>query len=228
MPHSYQPNDNEIMIPELNTTKLDHGLPNEVIVFCCFNQNYKIGINEFNIWMKILNKIDKSVLWLMNSNKWAKNNILKQAELNNINSSRIIFANNLSHLEHLERHRHADLFLDTFNYNAHTTASDALWGGLPIITKQGSQFAARVASSLLSALDLNELITNTDEEYEKLILDYASQPIKLKEIKEKLDRNKNNKPLFNTQKYTRDFELSMLKICELYLNGEKPRDIIIN
>ena len=227
MPHSYQPNDNKIIIPELNTTKSDHGLPDEGFVFCCFNQNYKIGINEFNIWMRILKKIDKSVLWLGQSNKWAKKNICKQAELNNINSSRIIFANNLPHLEHLERHKHADIFLDTFNYNAHTTASDALWGGLPIITKQGTQFAARVASSLLSALDLNELITHTDEEYEKLILDYASQPIILKEIKEKLNRNKNDKPLFNTQKYTHDFELGMRKIHELYFNGEKPKDIII-
>ena len=228
MPNSYQPNDNEIIVPDLNSTKSDHGLPNDGVVLCCFNQNYKIGINEFNIWMKILKKIDKSVLWLMNSNKYAKNNIFKRAELNNINSSRIIFANNLPHPEHLERHRHADIFLDTFNYNAHTTASDALWGGLPIITKQGSQFAARVASSLLSALNLNELITFTNEEYEKLILDYASHPIKLKEIKEKLKINKINKPLFNTQKYTRDFELSMCKVHEFYLNGEKPRDIMVN
>ena len=228
MPNSYQPNDNEIIVPELNTTKSDHGLPNDGIIFCCFNQNYKIGKNEFNIWMKILKSIDKSVLWLVNSNEWAKNNIFKQAALHNVNSSRIIFANNLPHLEHLERHRHADIFLDTFNYNAHTTASDALLACLPIVTKQGSQFAARVASSLLSALDLDELITYTDEEYEKLILYYAYHPIKLKEIKEKLKRNKNDKPLFNTQKYTRDFELGLYKVYECYLNGEKPRDIIVN
>ena len=228
MPHSYQPNDNQIIVPELKTTKSDHGLPDGKFVFCCFNQNYKIGINEFNIWMRVLKKIDNSILWLIESNKKAKQNIHKQAELNNISSSRIIFASNLSHLKHLERHRHADIFLDTFNYNAHTTASDALRVGLPIITKQGNQFAARVTSSLLSALDLNELVTHTDEEYEALILDYALSSIKLKEIKEKLNRNKNNKPLFNTQKYTRDFELGMYKIHELYLNGEKPRDIKIN
>ena len=228
MPHSYQPNNNKIIIPELNTTKNDHGLPDEGFVFCCFNQSYKIGINEFNIWMRILKKVDKSILWLGQTNELAKKNIYKQAKLNYIDSSRIIFGNILPHLEHLERHRHADIFLDTFNYNAHTTASDALRCGLPIITKQGTQFAARVASSLLSALDLNELITHTDEEYEKLILDYALQPLKLNEIKEKLNKNKNDKPLFNTQKYTHDFELSMHKIHELYLNGEKPRDIIIN
>ena len=228
MPNSYQPNDNEIIIPELNTSRSDHSLPEDGVVFCCFNQNYKIGINEFNIWMRSLKKINNSVLWLINSNKWAKNNILKQAKLNNINISRIIFADKLPHLHHLERHKHADIFLDTFNYNAHTTASDALWGGLPIITKQGSQFAARVASSLLSALDLNELICKTDDEYEKLIIEYASQPAKLKEIKEKLNRNKNNKPLFNTKQYTRDFELGMQKVKKLYLNGEKPVDIILN
>ena len=228
MPHSYQPNDNKLEIPELNTSRSDHGLPEKGFVFCCFNQNYKIGIDEFNIWMNVLKKIDESVLWLIESNKWIKQNICKQAELNNISSSRIIFAKNLSHLEHLERHKHADLFLDTFNYNAHTTASDALWCGLPIITKQGNQFAARVASSLLSALDLNELVTQTNDEYEKMIIDYASQPVKLKEISEKLNINKNNKPLFNTLQYTRDFELGMSKVYELFLNGEKPTDIIIN
>ena len=228
MPNSYQPNDNKLEVPELNTSRSDHGLPDKGIVFCCFNQNYKIGINEFNIWMRVLKKIDKSVLWLIESNKWAKQNICKQAQLNNVSSSQIIFAKSLSHLEHLERHKHADLFLDTFNYNAHTTASDALWAGLPIITKQGNQFAARVASSLLSALDLNELVTQTDDEYEKMIIDYASKPVKLKEISEKLNINKNNKPLFNTLQYTRDFELGMSKVYELFLNGEKPKDIIIN
>ena len=228
MPHSYQPNDNKLEVPELNTSRVDHGLPEKGIVFCCFNQNYKIGINEFNIWMRVLRKIDKSVLWLIECNKWAKQNICKQAELNNVSSSRIIFAKSLSHPKHLERHKHADLFLDTFNYNAHTTASDALWAGLPIITKQGNQFAARVASSLLSALDLNELVTQTEDEYEKMIIDYASQPLKLKEISEKININKNSKPLFNTLQYTRDFELGMSKAHELFLNGEKPKDIVID
>ena len=228
MPHSYQPNDNKLEVPELNTSRSDHGLPEKGIVFCCFNQNYKIGINEFNIWMKVLKKIDKSVLWLIESNKWARQNIFKQAELNNVSSSQIIFAKKLSHPKHLERHKHADLFLDTFNYNAHTTASDALWAGLPVITKQGNQFAARVASSLLSALDLNELVTQTEDEYEKMIIDYASQPIKLKEIREKININKNSKPLFDTLQYTRDFELGLSKAHELFLNGERPRDIVIN
>ena len=228
MPHSYQPNDNRLVVSNLDTTKSDYGLPDTGIVFCCFNQNYKIGIKEFNVWMKVLKKINNSVLWLIDSNKWAKQNIFKQAELNNINSSRIIFANKISHLEHLERHKHADLFLDTFNYNAHTTASDSLRCGLPIITKQGNQFAARVSSSLLSALDLKELVAKTDDEYENLIIKYASQPLELKKINEKLNKNKKIKPLFNTEQYNRDFELSLLKAYELYFNGEKPKDIIIN
>ena len=228
MPHSYYPIDNKIEIPELNTSRSDHGLPDKGIVFCCFNQNYKIGINEFNIWMRVLKKIDKSVLWLIESNEWAKENIYKQAKLNNVSSSQIIFAKKLPHSEHLERHKHADLFLDTFNYNAHTTASDALWVGLPVITKQGNQFAARVASSLLSALDLNELVTQTEDEYEKMIIDYASQPIKLKDIREKININKNSKPLFDTLQYTRDFELAMIKVNDLRLNGKKPMDIIFD
>ena len=228
MPNSYQPNDDKIIIPELNTSKSDHGLPDKGIVFCCFNQNFKIGTDEIEIWMRVLKKIDNSVLWLIKPNKWAEKNIYKQAELNNISSARIIFATNVSHLEHLERHKHADLFLDTFNYNAHTTASDALRCGLPVITKQGNQFAARVGSSLLSALNLDELITKTNDEYEKMIIDYASQPEKLMEIKEKINRNKSKKSLFNIQQYTRDFELCMIKVYDLYLNGKKPEDIIFD
>ena len=228
MPHSYQPNDNKLIVPKLNKTKNDHGLPDKGIVFCCFNQNYKIGLSEFNIWMRVLKKVDDSVLWLIESNKWAKDNIYKQAKLSNINSSRIIFANKLPHLEHLERHKHADLFLDTFNYNAHTTASDALRCSLPIITKQGDQFAARVASSLLSALGMHELITQTEDEYEQLIINCALQPSILKKINEKLSKNKNIKPLFDTNQYISDFELSLLKAQEIYSSGEKPKDIIIN
>ena len=177
--------------------------------------------------MRVLKKIDKSVLWLIESNKWAKENIYKQANLNNVSSSKIIFTKKLPHSEHLERHKHADLFLDTFNYNAHTTASDALWVG-PIVITNKNQFAARVASSLLSALDLNELVTQTEDEYEKMIIDYASQPIKLKEIREKININKNSKPLFDTLQYTRDFELAMIKVNDLHLNGKKPMDIIFD
>ena len=144
---------------------------------------------------------------------------------NGINPDRLIFAERTNVADHLNRHKHADLFLDTFNYNAHTTASDALWSGLPVITKQGKQFAARVASSLLNSLDLNELITKNVDEYEKLILELASDKNKLQKIKKKLLNNIYKKPLFDTGRYTKDFENGLQKAFELYQNGNKPIDI---
>ena len=144
---------------------------------------------------------------------------------NGINPDRLIFADRTNIAEHLQRHAHADLFLDTFNYNAHTTASDALWSGLPVVTKQGNQFAARVASSLLNLLDLQELITKTTNEYEKLILELALDKNKLLKIKTKLLKNKLAKPLFDTERYTKNFEQALQKIYESYYSGEKPKDI---
>ena len=127
----------------------------------------------------------------------------------------------------MSRHKHADLFLDTFNYNAHTTASDALWAGLPLVTKIGNQFASRVSASLLNAINLPELITKNYEEYEKLILELATNSKKLSEIKTKLLINRRKEPLFDTKRYTQNFEKGLQQAYNLYLNGEKPKDIKI-
>jgi len=139
-------------------------------VFCCFNKNYKISPQEFDIWMRLLDRIKDSVLWLLRSNKRAEGNLRKEAEKRGIHHERLIFANKLIQDEHLARQRLADLFIDTFNVNAHTTGSDALWTGLSVVTKQGQDFAARVAASLLTAIGLPELITQTGDEYEALTL----------------------------------------------------------
>ena len=175
--------------------------------------------------MKVLKKVKNSVLWLLKSNIWAMQNLKLEAKKNGINPERLIFAERTNIAEHLKRHAHADLFLDTFNYNAHTTASDALWSGLPVVTKQGNQFAARVASSLLNSLDLQELITKNTNEYEKLILELALDKNKLLKIKTKLLKNKLAKPLFDTERYTKNFEQGLQKIYESYYSGEKPKDI---
>lgn len=225
LPHSYQPNDNLREIATTKSSRSDFGLPDEGIVFCCFNNNYKISPREFDIWMRLLSKIDGSVLWLLKSNKWAEQNLRKEALQRGIIPERLIFAQKVSHAEHLARQRHADLFLDTFNYNAHTTASDALWGGLPLVTKQGKQFAARVASSLLTAVGLPELITYTEEEYESLIFRLATHPEDLAFIRSKLEESKHLTPLFDTENYVRDFEQGLLKAYELYCGGENPKDI---
>ena len=144
LPNSYQPNDNKRFISDKAITREEAELPIDSFVFCCFNDNYKITPKEFDIWMRLLNKVEGSVLWLLRSNSSAEMNMKREAVARGIDAERLVFAEKMPHAEHLARHRLADLFLDTFNVNAHTTASDALWAGLPIITKLGENFAARV------------------------------------------------------------------------------------
>ena len=228
LPHSYQPNDNMREISAKPTTREDFGLPEGAFVFCCFNQNYKISSREFDIWMRLLSKVEGSVLWLFKSNKWAEENLRREAEARGLDPARLIFADRLVQGEHLARHKHADLFLDTFNVNAHTTASDALWAGLPMVTKQGEQFAARVAASLLNAVGLSELVTMTEADYEALILDLATDPNKLKTIKDRLASNHLTEPLFDTKGYTRNFETGLHKAYDLYFEGKEPQDVWVS
>jgi predicted O-linked N-acetylglucosamine transferase (SPINDLY family) len=201
------PSDDQRPVAKTNTTRADFGLPENGFVFCSFNASYKISPAEFDIWMRLLLQVEGSVLWLSYMNEWAVENLKQEAEKRGVSSERIIFATRLEeNSEHLARHKHADLFLDTFNYNAQTTASDALWMGLPVVTKQGEQFAARVASSLLNALDMSELVTVSEQEYEKRVLELATEPEKLNAVRTKLTNNVKSKPLFNTKSYTQNFE----------------------
>ncbi len=225
LPHSYLPNDNKKLIAATNTTRSDVNLPEDSFVFCCFNNNYKISPSEFGIWMRLLNAVEGSVLWLRGSNKWAESNLHAAAAERGIDPSRLVFAPKMPHSEHLARHKHADLFIDTFNFNAHTTASDALWSGLPVVTKQGKKFAARVAASLLTGVGLPELITNTEEEYEQLILELARDEEKLNLIKAKLAENRLKMPLFDTERYTRNFEKGLMAVYNRYFDGLPPEDI---
>ena len=227
MPNSYQPNNNERPISTREITKSNMGLPENSFVFCSFNNSYKITPKEFDIWMNILKRVEGSVLWLLKSNEWAEENLKKEAQDRGVNSSRIIFANKLPHKEHLRRLQLADLFIDTFNVNAHTTASDALWAGVPVVTKIGKGFAARVAASLLNAVGLPELITNNAKDYDSLILDLASSPDKLRKIKKKLSINRLSYPLFDSEKYTRNLENGYEQTYQNYINKRKPKTINI-
>ena len=227
MPNCYQPNDNKRLIKKTNKKKEDYGLPNNSFVLCCFNSSYKISLIEFEIWLEILNKVENSVLWLLEVEEAAKVNLFKYLEKLNIKSNRIIFAKKIDHHEHLERISHADLFIDTFNYNAHTTCSDALWAGVPVVTKKGNQFSSRVAASLLSSLGLKELITKTKDDYKNLILNLSLNSNKLNEVKAKLKKNILTYPLFDTLKYTKNFEKGLIKIYENRLNNLKDEDIEI-
>ena len=227
LPHSYQVNDNTRVISDRVITRADVGLPDQGFVFCCFNNNYKISPAEFDIWMRLLGQVEGSVLWLLKSNKWAEANLRMEAEKRGISSERVVFAEKIAPSEHLGRHRLADLFVDTFNYNAHTTASDALWVGLPVVTKMGRGFAARVAGSLLSAVGLPELITETAGDYEALILALATDPHRLAVIRQKLAANRLSAPLFDTELFTRHLENGYQQAYQNYFEGQPTENITV-
>jgi protein O-GlcNAc transferase len=223
--NSYQANDDQRKISDKQFTRQELGLPETGFVFCCFNNNYKITPTVFDAWMRILSLVEGSVLWLLADNPAAKNNLIKEAASRGIESSRLIFADRMPLAEHLARHRQADLFLDTLPYNAHTTASDALWAGLPVLTLIGNSFAGRVAASLLNAIGLPELITTSQEEYESLAIDLATNPQKLAAIKQKLAENRLTTPLFDSPLFTKHLEAAYIKMYERYQNDLPPDHI---
>jgi predicted O-linked N-acetylglucosamine transferase (SPINDLY family) len=229
LPHSYQANDNARAIADRALTRAEAGLPERGLVFCCFNNSFKITPAEFDIWMRLLRRTEGSVLWLLEANRWVAENLRTQAERRGVDPSRIVFAPRAPAADHLARHRLADLFLDTFNYNAHTTASDALWAGLPLVTKAGQGFAARVGASLLTAAGLPELITEDDQHYEALALalSLANDAERLRQIKSKLVVLRATAPLFDTDRFARALEAGYDQAYGRYLNGEAPDDIAI-
>lgn len=227
LPNSYQVNDSLRVISDREFTRQELDLPENVFVFCNFNNGYKITPMIFDGWMRILASVEGSVLWLLEDNPSVPINLRREAEIRGISSNRLIFAKRMPPSEHLARHRCADLFLDTFPCNAHTTASDSLWAGLPLITLRGESFASRVASSLLSAADLPELITDTQSDYESLAIDLANDPLKLKEYKSRLLNNRLTMPLFNTRCTTKNIELAYIQMMERYWNGLLPDDIAL-
>ena len=225
MPYCYQPNDGGREFPENTQSRTELGLPEKGFVFCSFNANYKISPREFDIWMRLLKQVEGSVLWLFEGSQDAMLNLRKEAEILGVDPTRLVFAGFLPEAEHLARHKHADLFLDTFNVNAHTTASDALWAGLPLVTLPGKQFAARVAASVLKAVNLPELIAKSEEEYEAIALDLALNPDKAAAMKAKVKENVKACPLFDTKSYTLDLERGYDAAYERYLQDQAPVDI---
>jgi predicted O-linked N-acetylglucosamine transferase (SPINDLY family) len=227
LPNSYQANDRKRYISDKQFTRQELGLPKHGFVFCCFNNNYKILPKTFASWMRILNAVEGSVLWLFQDNPWVVDNLKSEALNHGIKVSRLIFAERIALPDHLARHHQADLFLDTLPYNAHTTASDALWTGLPVLTLMGRSFASRVAGSLLNAVGLPELITNAEEEFEALAIDLAMNPRKLADIKLKLKDNRLTAPLFDTPLFTKNIESAYIKMHEIYRADIPPDHIYI-
>jgi protein O-GlcNAc transferase len=225
LPDSYQVNDRKRTAPNQRISKSALNLPEGAFVYCCFNNNWKILPEIFDLWMKIIIHVEGSILWLFEDNSIAANNLKHEASLRGVSPDRIIFAKHMPHAEHLARYQLADLFLDTLPYNAHTTASDALWAGLPVLTRKGKTFAGRVAASLLGSLDLGELVTATPEEYVSLATELAHDRGKLSRIKQKLEQNKATAPLFDTPLFTKYIE-SAYKTAYQLESSNTPRNHI--
>jgi len=227
LPGSYQVNDDRRSISAREATRKEQGLPEGGFIFCCFNNSYKITPAEFNVWMRLLTRTGDSVLWLLKTHATAEDNLCREATRRGIDPARLIFAPRAPQAEHLARVKLADLFLDTFAYNAHTTASDALWAGVPVLTLAGRGFAARVAASLLTAAGLPELITDTVKHYEQLALELAADPKRLTAIRRTLAENRDFCPLFDTRRFTRALEGAYLEIDGAHKAGAAYNDIHI-
>jgi protein O-GlcNAc transferase len=227
LPHSYQVNDSRRVIAEQTPNRPDCGLPEDGFVFCCFNNNYKILPEMFSIWMELLGAVPGSVLWLLADNRWTVDNLRREAGTRGIDPHRLVFAGRVSLADHLARHRLADLFLDTLPYNAHTTASDALWAGLPVLTCAGKSFQARVAGSLLHAVGLPELVADSLDNYKAMAAGFARQPKELRPIRDKLIGNRTTAPLFDAVRFCRDIETAFVESWALHQRNEAPRTFAV-
>ena len=225
LPDCYQINDRKREIAKRTPTRKKCGLPGKGTVFCCFNNSYKITPAVFDIWARLLREIPGSVLWLLETNTGMAANLRREAKARGVEPERLVFAPILPAEQHLARYRIADLFLDTWPYNAHVTTSDALWAGLPVLTCAGETFASRVAGSLLTAIGLPELITYSPKEYEALAVRLARNPSESAGLRRRLAKNRLTTPLFDSKRFTRHLERAYRMMWEVYCKGEKPKRI---
>ncbi|HJU15224.1 MAG TPA: tetratricopeptide repeat protein, partial [Stellaceae bacterium] len=222
VPGCYQCNDDKRAIAAATPSRAECGLPEAGFVFCCFNDSYKLTPRFFDVWMRLLHAVPGSVLWLLEFNPWIRTNLMREAEARGIASTRLVFAPRLPLPEHLARYRLADLFLDTLPYNAHVTASDALWVGLPVLTCAGETFAGRVGGSLLQAVGLSELVTASLEDYEALALRLAGDAGMLTRLRARLAQNRQTCPLFDTERATRNLEAAYWRMHQIRKAGRPP------
>lgn len=223
LPDAYLPTDDTRTISTSTPSRRDLGLPEDGFVFCCFNQSYKINPTIFEVWMRLLRKVEGSVLWLREYSEIAARNLRSEAQRRGVAPERVIFAGRLPlAADHLARQRRADLFLDTRPYNAHTTATEALWAGLPVLTCRGSSFAGRVGASINSAVGMPELVTDTLSEYEAMALKIANEPDILSQIKEQLACNRQTHPLFDTTRFTHHLEAAYEQMWQTYRDRRPP------
>ncbi|WP_162249247.1 MULTISPECIES: tetratricopeptide repeat protein [unclassified Rhizobacter] len=228
LPDSYQVNDSKRPIASLQATRTNAGLPPDGFVYCCFNNNYKITPDVFDAWMRVLQAVPGSVLWLLQDNEAAAANLRREAHARGVDPQRLVFAPRVAMPEHLARHRLADLFLDTLYCNAHTTASDALWAGLPLLSRAGETFAARVAASLLRACGLPELVVDDLHDYEQLAIRLADDPQRLAELRHRLAEARSTCPLFDTDRFTRGIERAYVAMMQRLRDGLAPDHLMIS
>lgn len=224
LPDSYQVNDRKRPIGR-RPSRSEVGLPDEAFVFCCFNNSWKVNRRMFEVWMRLLAAVEGSVLWLFAPNSAVAGNLRSEAHARGIDPGRLVFAPPVDLPEHLARVALADVFLDTLPYNAHTTASDALWVGVPVVTCLGTTFAGRVAASLVNAAGLPELVTHTLDEYAALALRLATDPQLLHSLGTKLS---DCKILFNTDRFRRHIEAAYRTMWEIWRRGEPPRSFSVD
>jgi protein O-GlcNAc transferase len=227
LPGCYQVNDRRREVASARTSRRDCGLPESRLVFCSFNNSYKISPAFFDIWMRLVRAVPGSVLWLLEANELVKANLCSEAEKRGVGAERLIFAPRVGPAEHLGRHRHADLFLDTLPCNAHTTASDALWAGLPVLTCCGDTFAGRVAASLLTAVGMRELIAPSVEEYERMALALACDQPRLIALRQKLADHRDASSLFDPVKLTGNIEAAYARMWQTWLSRKTPEPFAI-
>jgi predicted O-linked N-acetylglucosamine transferase (SPINDLY family) len=226
LPDSFIPFDSSYAIAEKTFMRPELGLPPEGFVFCCFNNGFKITPAIFDSWMRILTRAENSVLWLSPTNPTFATNLRKEAFRRGVEPRRLVFAARLASLpEHLARLRAADLFLDTFPYNAHASALDALWAGLPVLTCEGRSFASRVAASVLRTIDLPQLITGSLSQYEDTATSLAQDPVRLSRIREALAYNRASTALFDTSRYTKNLEATYERIHDRHHSGAAPEHV---
>lgn len=224
MPHTYQPNDSNRPVADNAGQRQDHDLPADGFVFCAFNSTYKITPENFAVWMEILKSVDKSILWLIDGGSLQQQNLRAAATTHGVDPARLIFAKKKPAPEHLARHRHADLFLDNLPCNAHTTAADALWAGLPLLTCAGNSFTGRVASSLLNAAGLQELITTSWDDYKQKAIALAHDPAMLAALKNKAQLGRTSSALFDTKRYTKNLEQAFRVMWQRQKDSLPPQD----
>lgn len=227
LPDCYQANDDTKVVGGLAPSRASLGLPAQGFVFACFNNSYKINPPVFDVWMRLLHRVPGSVLWLLKSSDAARTRLLHEAEARGVTADRIVWADRVDLPAHLARHACADLFLDTFDYNAHTTGSDALWAGLPVLTLEGATFSSRVAASQLKAIGLPELVTQNVSDYEAAAGMLATSPARLAGLRERLARHRATAPLFDTARFARHLESAFHAMWDRHRRGVVPGPIRI-